>query len=401
MNTWKGRENTQRKDNIMHRSTSCLTKRYRLLVLYWMIFYPVYLPGQEVPEQFREKFSESFPIRKQQHIELKEYIDKLIIEKKKQSLTFFKPDFSGIEQYKKSLLPYREKHSRILGYPPPKAIEGAEPRFVYIGKDSVCTIYRMWVEVAKGVEAYGIYMVPHNINGKAPLLICEHGGGGNPEAICDLDTRINYYSMGHEAVKRGYIVWAPGLIMRCVYGGDPEIEGTGRNLFDRKLKLLGTGIIGLELHIIIESTRSLIKHRPEIDTTRIGMTGLSWGGYYALHTAAIFPLIQVAAPSANFREHVAVLSRIDDPQKRVDRNIFDLFGDAQVVGLICPRPVMIQMGEKDSLFDLEGARREAKKAASYYEKLGIEDSFEFSVHPGGHVFEIESIFRFLDKHLKK
>jgi len=69
--------------------------------------------------------------------------------------------------------------------------------------------------------------------------------------------------------------------------------------------------------------------------------------------------------------------------------------------MICPRPVMIQMGENDTLFDLEGARREAKKAASYYKRLGIEDSFEFSVHPGGHVFEIESIFRFLDKHLKK
>ena len=62
---------------------------------------------------------------------------------------------------------------------------------------------------------------------------------------------------------------------------------------------------------------------------------------------------------------------------------------------------MIQMGEKDTLFDLEGARREGKKAASFYKKLGIEDSFEFSVHPGGHVFEIESIFRFIDKHLKK
>ena len=40
-------------------------------------------------------------------------------------------------------------------------------------------------------------------------------------------------------------------------------------------------------------------------------------------------------------------------------------------------------------------------AARHYEKLGIADSFKFSVHPGGHVFEIESIFRFLDKHLGK
>jgi len=377
------------------------TKRFMLFVVCCAVVCPVCLAGEEVPEQFREKFSESFPVRKRQHLEVKDYVDKLIAKRKEQSLNSFKPDYSGIAQYKKSLAPYREQHSRNLGYPPPKAIEGAEPTFVYVGKDAVCTIYRMWVEVAEGVRAYGLYMVPHNIDGKAPLLICEHGGGGNPEAICDLDTRVNYYSMGHEAVKRGYIVWAPGLVMRCVYGGDPAIEGADRGLFDRRLKLLGTGIIGMELHIIIESTKALIRHRPEIDADRVAMTGLSWGGYYTLHTAAIFPLIKVAIPSANFREHAAILSRVDDPQKRVDGNVFRLFGDAQVAGMICPRPVMIQMGEKDTLFDLEGARREAKKAARHYERLGVEDSFEFSVHPGGHVFEIESIFSFLDKNLGK
>ena len=43
-----------------------------------------------------------------------------------------------------------------------------------------------------GVHAYGIYMVPKKIKDKAPLIIAQHGGGGNPEAIVDFDTRINY-----------------------------------------------------------------------------------------------------------------------------------------------------------------------------------------------------------------
>ncbi|MBL7187514.1 MAG: hypothetical protein ISS70_14420 [Phycisphaerae bacterium] len=101
-----------------------------------MFLHPVCLMGQEVPGQYRETFSESFPIRKQQHLELKEYVDKLIAEQKVRSLSFFKPDFSSIERYKESLLPYRDKHARRLGYPPPKPVEGAEPRFVYVGKDS-------------------------------------------------------------------------------------------------------------------------------------------------------------------------------------------------------------------------------------------------------------------------
>ncbi len=357
------------------------------------------LSAQDIPGQYREKFSESFPIRKQQHLELKEYIDLLVEEGKVQALSKFTPDYSGIEQYEESVIPFREQLAESFGYPPPLATKGSEPRTVFVGKDSVCSIYRIWIGVAEGVEAYGLYMVPHKIAGKAPLLICEHGGGGNPEAICDLDTRINYHSFGHEAAKRGYIVWAPGLVMRCGYGNDPEIEGAERNLLDRRLRLLGTSIIGMELQMIIEGTKTLIRHHPEIDSDRIGMTGLSWGGFYTLHVAALFPEIKVAVPSGNFREHELVLNRVDDPKNRVDRNLFDLFGNAQVAGMVCPRPLMIQMGAEDTLFDLEGVRREAKKAAAYYEKLGVGDLFEYSEHAGGHVFENESIFHFFKKHL--
>jgi dienelactone hydrolase len=355
--------------------------------------------AQDLPGQYREGFRESYPYREKQHLDLKKYADQLIEEGKTGSLSRFTPDYSGIDAYKESVIPFREQLAESFGFPPPLSIQGSEPRVVFVAKDSVCNIYRAWIKVAEGVEAYGIYMVPHNAGEKAPLLICQHGGGGNPEAICDLDTRINYHSFGHEAVKRGYIVWAPGLIMRCVYGGDPEIEGASRNLIDNRLKLSGTSIIGMELQMIIESTRALVRARPEIDGTRIGMTGLSWGGFYTLHVAALFTQVRVAVPSASFREHSMVLNRLDDPGYRPGSNPLQLFGHAQVAGMICPRPLMIQMGAKDTLFDLEGVRREAETAESYYQNLGTGSQFEYSEHAGGHVFEIESILNFFKKHL--
>jgi hypothetical protein len=61
---------------------------------------------------------------------------------------------------------------------------------------------------------------------------------------------------------------------------------------------------------------------------------------------------------------------------------------------------MIQLGEKDILFNLEEAHREAARASQFYEKLGISDRFEFNIHPAGHEFDIPSIFRFFDKYLK-
>jgi len=358
--------------------------------------------AQQMPEQFREKFASSFPIRSDQHLEIKAYAEKLMQEGIKESLASFRPDYFSIEDYQSSLYPYREKIGKFFGYPPPKSVDGRIVKFVRVGEDVNCTIFRVWIEVIEGVTAYGIYMVPKNIKGKAPLIIAQHGGGGNPEAICDLDTRINYHSFGPEAVKRGYIVWAPALAMRCGYCDDPDIQGAGREVLDRKLKFAGTSIIGVELQKIIESTRTLVRNRQEIDANRIGMTGLSWGGFFTMYTAAVCPFIKVAVPSGYFRGTEAELNRtVSDESKTVgDRNLFQGTGHFQAVGLICPRPCMVQIGATDTLLDLEEAREESARASGFYEKLGIGERYELDVHPAGHEFDIPGLFRFFDKHLK-
>ncbi len=357
--------------------------------------------AQKLPEQYREKFSESFPIRKEQHLELKAYADKVLADGIQRNLASFQPDYFSIEDYKNSLYPYRERLTEFFGTVPPGAKEGKITKFETVGEDKHSTVYRVWVEVMDGVHAYGIYMVPKKLKGKAPLIIAQHGGGGAPEAIVDLDTRINYHSFGHEAVKRGYIVWAPGLAMLVGYGGDTAIPGVSREMIDRKLKMAGTSIIGVEIYKIIESTKALMRDRPEIDHERIGMTGLSWGGFFTMYTAALWPTIKAVAPSANFRDTEAVLTAAgaDDSKTSPDRFLFLSTGHFQAIGLICPRPCFVQLGEKDTLFDMDGAKKEAVRAASFYEKLGIADRFEFSTHPGGHVYEIESIFQFFKKHL--
>lgn len=356
--------------------------------------------SQELPEQYREKFSESFPIRKQQHLEMKAYVDRILGEKINESMDGFRPDFFSIADYAASLYPYRQKLGSYLGYPPPKAIQGKMTKFEKAGEDKHSIIYRAWIEVIEGVQAYGIYMVPKNLKGKAPLIIAQHGGGGNPEAICGLDTRINYYNFGHEAVKRGYIVWAPGLTMLSGYAADPEIPGISRESLDKQLRIAGTSIIGVEIHKIIESTKVLIRERSEIDVDNIGMTGLSWGGFFTMYTTALCPFIKAAVPSAYFRDTQVELERLAGAESKSSQNYsFEGLGHFQAIGMICPRPCMVQIGKNDQLFDLNGAKEEAKRASIYYEKLGIPENFQFNVHPDGHVFENESIFAFFEKHL--
>lgn len=353
------------------------------------------------PGQFREPFAASFPIRQEQHLQIKAYADKLLQAQADRTLRAVEPDFSSVAAYQRSLQPYQDRLGAFFGTPPPGAKEGRVTKFVQVGEDAECTVFRVWVEVIDGVEAYGIYLVPKNLKAKAPLLIAQHGGGGNPEAICDLDTRVNYRSFGREAVRRGYVVWAPALAMRSVFSGDEPIPNASRELLDQKLKLAGTSIIGLELYKIIASTGALMKARPEIDGARVGMTGLSWGGFFTMYATALAPFIKVAAPSGYFRDSEQLLHRaMADDARAADRDVFGSLGHSQAIALICPRPCLVQIGGQDgALNNMDGARIEAGRAAGYYRKLGLADRFQFHTHPGGHEFDPAAILDFFDKHL--
>lgn len=357
--------------------------------------------GQKQVEQYTETFSKSFPFRKEQHIEIKTYIETMLKEETEGFMTKFEPDLFSIENYKNSLYPYRQQLGSYFGYPPAKSVNGKISRFEKAGEDRYSTVYRAWIEVVQGVHAYGIYMVPKNLKKKTPLIVAIHGGGGNPEAICGLDTRVNYHAFGYEAVKRGYIVWAPGLAMFSDYSGDTVIPEASREILDRQLKLLGGSIIGLEIHKIVESTKTLIKDRVEIDANNVGMTGLSWGGFFTMYTTALCPFIKVAAISGNVREtNIELTKTFDSKLLNTLTNPFKGFGYFQAIGMICPRPCFVQLGEKDGIFDMNNARLEIDRTRIYYEKLGIKDLFKFKEHPGGHEFEINSIFDFFGKYLK-
>lgn len=352
---------------------------------------------------YREPFAQSFPIRQEQHLQLKAYADKLLQTQADRALLSVAPDFSSPAAYERSLAPYRARLAATYGTPPPGAREGRITKFLQVAEDADCTIFRVWIEVIDGVDAYGLYLVPKKLSssGKAPLLIAQHGGGGNPEAIVDLDTRANYHSFGREAVRRGYIVWAPALAMRSAFSGDPAIPGASRELLDQKLRLAGTSIIGLELHKILESTRTLLRIRPEIDPARVGMTGLSWGGFFTMYATALAPFIKVAAPSGYLRDTAAILTRATtDTAIAADRDLFDDLGHFQALALICPRPCLVEIGEQDgALNPMPGARAEAARAATFYQKLGVADRFQFSAHPGGHEFDTKTILAFFDRHL--
>src|SRR6187402_20068 len=125
-------------------------------------------------------------------------------------------------------------------------------------------------------------------------------------------------------VKRGYVVFAPQHLFSAE--GFPKDV---RTRTDDRLRLVGTSLTAVEIAKITHSLDVLLT-RPEVDPKRVGMVGLSYGGYYALVTAAVEPRIKVAVCSCYYGVQEARYDRdelsIPGDFKFMDR--FTLFKDS-------------------------------------------------------------------------
>lgn len=105
-----------------------------------------------------------------------------------------------------------------------------------------------------------------------------------------------------------------------------------------------------------ERDGSYLSSRRDVDPKRIGSYGISWGGRTSMYLGALDPRVAACAISGHFTDFVPKMVRpdpnygtyIQSPESYAFfPGHFRLFNDADVVSLICPRPVFIEQGSKD------------------------------------------------------
>ncbi len=281
-----------------------------------------------------------------------------------------------------------------LGYPHPGFTAPGEARMEKFGEDSVATYYRAWVPVAPEMEVYGLYLVPQNTRLPAPLVIAKHGGGGYPE-LAIFKGGGNYKDMIRGAAREGYVVWAPITLMHPFRDRDSgtPIPAEVRRDMDARFRALGTSLMGVETMRISRSL-DVILRRPEVNPARVGMVGLSYGGYFTLYTMAVDPRIKAGVASCSFRDLAAMQAEMP-AGKAVEGRPFDLPGP-DLVRLISPRALQLQNGVNDKGLPIDMVRRAAAEAQSHYPPNGL---FEFKEFDGGHEWRGDIAWAFLRKHL--
>ena len=114
--------------------------------------------------------------------------------------------------------------------------------------------------------------------------------------------------------------------------------------------------------------------------------GISGGGTITLFSAALDPRIRVAFVSGylnTFRDSIGSLSHC------IDNYVPGILNWAEmhdIAGLIAPRPLFAESGEKDNIFPIKASVQSFTQVQEIYRVFGAAERAEQEVFPGEHSF---------------
>jgi cephalosporin-C deacetylase-like acetyl esterase len=203
--------------------------------------------------------------------------------------------------------------------------------------------------------------------------------------------------IGHYA-DQGFFIWSEqgrciGLARKgyAVLTYDPISQGErqwlGKGVHDtlrRKIILSGMEVSGLMFWDSIRGIDYLVS-RPEVDPEKIGVTGVSGGGFNTLYTAVLDERVKAVAPCGYATTTEALIKRASAGCCSYLPNL-ELFANLQnIYSLIAPRKLLILGGLMDILSDRLLQIYESAK--SVYALYGAEDNIQYYVDPdAGHTY---------------
>jgi hypothetical protein len=205
-------------------------------------------------------------------------------------------------------------------------------------------------------------------------VIAQHGGLGTPELCSGFFGSDNYNDMTRRILRKGVAVFAPQMLLWAEEFG----PNTERLTIDAELKQLGGSIAALEIYKLKRSI-DYLHSRSDIISEMTGMVGLSYGGFYTLFTAAADTRIKAALVSCFFNNRFTYAW-----SDWTWFNSGNMFLDAEVGALVCPRALYIEAGDQDELFAANTARLEYQRLYKIYESLNYNDNLRYKEFLGAH-----------------
>lgn len=257
-------------------------------------------------------------------------------------------------------------------------------------------IEKLYFEAVPRLYLSANLYLPARPEGKVPgvLYVCGHAA----------NQKVHYQAHARRFAELGFVCLLVETLETVEYGPavgthhGPYREGWF-HWYSR-----GYTPAGVELLAGIRAL-DLLAARPEVDASRLGVTGISGGGAASWWIAAADERVKVAAPvcgtaTAYSHVHDRTVDGHCDCMWWINSHRWDL---ADVGGLIAPRPLLIASADRDGIFTLESIREVHGQLQRLYRKLGAADRLKLVETPGGHSYHAWSrteIFSWFLRHLQ-
>ncbi|CAG9461995.1 unnamed protein product [Pedinophyceae sp. YPF-701] len=246
-----------------------------------------------------------------------------------------------------------------------------------------------------------------------PAVVVLHPTGLGMESVAPL---MRSYA------KRGMIAAAIDCRYHGARGVEPPGGGTLREGYEAALvgAWRGAGPGAGERPFLLDSVwdivhlMDLLETREDVDSARIGMTGISLGGMHTMLAMMLDDRVAVGAPMIGtqgfkwaieneaYHARVASIPRVfeaaavDMGKEQVDADVVravwnkilpgllsdDGYDAPQVLPALAPRPVLVALGERDPRCPVSGLAAPVKAAQAAYAAAGCPGEFQAQVFPG-------------------
>lgn len=335
--------------------------------------------------------------------------------------TDFSPDLYFRELYEKRPFPFegktadeikitaeeiREKAISAFGIDNiPEKTESLSPVLLKSEKRKGYEIKTFSVKICQNLNMLYYILIPEKKNGFGVVAVCGHGYGVRQilrQSKSGKYRKINFFdnyqkNFAEELALRG----------NTVIAFEPVAFGKARLKKDSKKPFYISSCETVSMHSLmygfttaalrIYQAQRCIDLLSNENISRFGIMGISGGGLVALYTALIDKRIEKTVVSGYVNTFgTSVLKRWHCTDNFIPGllTIGDMYDFAAA---LAPRKLLVECGEKDKLFFVEGSLEAVKKISAVYEKLGVKENFTADIHSGKHEISGKASFDFFGK----
>ena len=296
----------------------------------------------------------------------------------------------------------RKKLLEIVYHGWPAEWVNAPPRFEETGVISGkgYRIRKLRYEIVPGFFSTALLYEPENVTSSTPAILNVNGHVGQPGKAVEYKQKrcINFARNGIIALN---LEW-----LNC--GELTNRENT--HWFAGHLDLTGHNGVGL-FYLAMRRGLDYLHAMPSVDRNRIGMTGLSGGGWQTILLSALDERIRVTVPVAGFssvatRVEVNDYGDVGDPEQSPS-DVFQARDYTHLLAMVAPRPALLAYNAEDDCCFRASAVKPLlfDPIRAVYETYRHPDFLQWheNVDPGTHNYQLDNrraAYSFFAKHFR-